>query len=232
MRGKGKGTMADVRRSFFGKRSIRPAGLVQQSMPTRVKPEHVVGALPVAAEQQTRMSIRVTWDTRPIARKRLVLLQYSINLAQPIMDPTSDVVRGRLIVEGSIVPLLGEQGARTGLSTNVNTMAMGPLEPVAVARLSGGSKTSTTHTTEAFTNHAVVVPFAAPTNPPNDVPPHTAASTVAIAPGDAERSLLTEYTHDADGYWRDAMDMRYNRIESVRSGDVPTYIEAHIVDAF
>ena len=71
--------------------------------------------------------------------------------------------------------------------------------------------------------------FWTPTDPPKDVPPHIAASTVAIAPGDAEHNLLTEYKQDADRYWRDAMDIRYSRIESVRPGDAPTYIEANIV---
>ena len=201
-------------------------------MPAQVEPEHAVGASPVAAKQQRRMPIHVTWDTRPVARKRLVLPRHSTSPAQPIMDPTSDAVRGRLIVEGSVVPLLSEQGARTGVSTNVNTVAMGLLEPVAVAGLSGGSKTLATHTTEASTSHAVVMPLAAPTDPPKDVPPHTLASTIAIVPGDAERGRLTEYTLDANGYWRDAMDIRYNRIEPVRPGDAPTYIEAGTVDAF
>ena len=44
VRGKGKGTMADVRRSLSGRQSIRPAGLVRRSMPARVEPEHAVGA--------------------------------------------------------------------------------------------------------------------------------------------------------------------------------------------
>ena len=84
------------------------------------------------------------------------------------MDPTSDVIRERLIVEGTVTALLDEQGARIGVSTNVNTMAMGLLEPIAIARLSRGSKTSTIHTTEASISHAVVVPLAAPTDPPKD----------------------------------------------------------------
>ena len=111
-------------------------------------------------------------------------------------------------------------------------MAMGPLETVTVVELSGGSKTSATHTTEASTSHAVVLPLATPTDPPKDVPPHIVANTIAITPGNAERGLVTEYIHDADGYWRDAMDIRYSRIEPIRPGDVPTYIEAGIVDAF
>ena len=101
-------------------------------------------------------------------------------------------------MEGCVVPLLGEQGAR--VSTNVNTVATGPLEIIAVAGLFGGSKTSATHTTEASTNHAIVVPVAAPTDPTKDVLPHIVAGTVAIAPGNAQRSLLIEYTQDADGY--------------------------------
>ena len=232
VRGKGKRTMADLRRSLSGRQSVRPARLLRRSMPARVEPEHAVGASPVAAEQQTRMPIRVTRDTQPVAKKRLLLPRHSISPAQPIMDPTSDAVRRRLIVEGSVIPLLGEQGARTGVSTNVNIVAMGPLEPVAIARLSRGSKTSATHTTEASTSHAVVVPLAAPTDPPKDVPPHIMASTIAIALGDAESSRLTEYTHDANGYWRNAIDIRYVCIKPVRPGDALTYIKASIVDAF
>ena len=113
------------------------------------------------------------------------------------MNPTSDVVR---IVAPSTVPFFGEQGARTGVSTNVNTMAMCPLEPVQVARLSKGSNTSATHTTEASTSRAVIVPATAPTDPPKDVPPHSMAGNVAIVLGVAEPSLLTEYTQDTNGY--------------------------------
>ena len=39
---------------------MRLVGLVRQSMPAQVEREHAVGASPVAAEQQTRMPIRVT----------------------------------------------------------------------------------------------------------------------------------------------------------------------------
>ena len=68
--------------------------------------------------------------------------------------------------------------------------------------------------------------------PTENVPPHSTPDIVAIGSGGAQPSILTEYTQDADGYWRDAMDIRYSRIEPVRVGDAPTYIEAGIVDAF
>ena len=71
--GKGKGTMADVRRSLSGGQSMRPAGLVRRSMPAPVEPQHPVAASPVAAENLLQMPIRVTGNAQPMARKRLVL---------------------------------------------------------------------------------------------------------------------------------------------------------------
>ena len=73
-------------------------------MPALVEPEHAVGALFVAAEQQTWMPIRVMEDAQPVARKRLVLPRHSTSLAQPVMDPTSNAVWGRLIVQGFATP--------------------------------------------------------------------------------------------------------------------------------
>ena len=216
MPGKGNETMVDVRRSLSGGQSIRPVGMVQRSMPALTEPEHAVGTLPIATEQQTRMLIRVTRDTQHVARKRLVLPRHSTSPARLVMDMISNAIRGRLIVEGSAIPLLGEHGTYTDIFTNVNTVAMGPLEPVQVTRLSRGSKTLTTHTTEASTSHVVVVPAIVPTDPLKNVPPHSMAGNVAIVPGDGQRSLLREYTWDADGYWQDAMDIRYSRIEPVR----------------
>ena len=40
--GKGKGTIADVRRNLSGGRSRRPAGLVRRSMPAQIEREHAV----------------------------------------------------------------------------------------------------------------------------------------------------------------------------------------------
>ena len=150
MRGKDKGTMADVRRSLSGGRSIRPAGLVRQSMPSLIRLEHAVGTLPVVVKQQTRMPVRVTGDTQPIARKRLVLPRHSTSPTQLVMDPTSDAVRGRLNSER----VCRTPSRRIGHARlhNVNTVAMCPLELVHVAGLSRGSKTSTTHTKEASTS--------------------------------------------------------------------------------
>ena len=51
---------------------MSPAGLVRRSMPTPVELEHAVGASLVTAEQQTRMSVRVTGDAQPVTRKRLI----------------------------------------------------------------------------------------------------------------------------------------------------------------
>ena len=136
------------------------------------------------------MSVCVTGDAQPVARQRFVLPRHLTSPARPVMDPTSDDVRERLIVVPSIVPLFGEQGTRIGISTNVNTVAMGPLEPVHIARLSRGNSTSTTHTTEASTSRAVVVSVIAPTDPLEDVPPHSTAGNVAIVLGVPQCNLL------------------------------------------
>ena len=125
--GKGKRTMADVRRSLSGGWNIRPVGLVRRSMPALVEPEHAVGISLVVVKQQIWMPIRVMGDAQPIARKRLVFLQHLISPARHVMDPTSDAVQGRLIVEGSAVPLMGEHGTHIDISTNVNIVAMGSL---------------------------------------------------------------------------------------------------------
>ena len=132
----------------------------------------------------------------------------------------------------STIPLLGSQGAWTNVSTNVNAVAMAPPKPIHVAGFSRGNSTSATHTTEASTSRVQVLPVQEQMGPTESVPPHSTPSIVAIAPGGAQPRLLTKYTQDADEYWRDAMDIRYSRIEPVRPGDPPAYVEAGIVDAF
>ena len=81
-------------------------------------------------------------------------------------------------------------------------------------------------TTKGFT------PAPKQMGPIESVPPHSTPGFVVIGSSGAQPSILTEYTQDADGYWWDAMDIRYSRIKPVRPGDAPTYIEAGIVDAF
>ena len=132
----------------------------------------------------------------------------------------------------STISLLGKQGVWIGVSTNVNAVAIAPPEPIHVAGFSRGSSTSATRVTEASTNRIQVLPAQEQMGPTENVPPHSTSGIVAIGSGGGQPSILTEYTQDADGYWRDAMDIRYSRIEPVRPGDAPTYIEAGIVDAF
>ena len=194
MVGKGKGTMADVRRSLSGGQSMRPAGLVQRSMPAPVEPQHPIVASPVAAENLLQMPIHVTGNAQPVARKRLVLPRHSNSPARPAWEPTLDAVRGRLVVAASTIPLLGKQGVWTGVSTNVNAVAMAPPEPIHVAGFSGGSSTSATHTTEASTSHVQVLPNQEQMDPTENVPPHSTPDIVAIGSGGAQPSILTEYT--------------------------------------
>ena len=70
--GKGKGTMADVRRSLSGGQSMHPARLVRRSMPAPLEPQHSIAASLVAVENLLQMPIRVTRDAQLVARKRLV----------------------------------------------------------------------------------------------------------------------------------------------------------------
>ena len=130
------------------------------------------------------------------------------------------------------IPLLGKHGVWTGVSTNVNVVAMDPPKPIHVARFSGGNSTSAMHMIKASTSRVQVLPALKQMGPIESVPLHNTPDIVAIASGSAQPSILTEYTQDADGYWRDAMDIRYSLIEPVRLGDAPTYIEAGIIDAF
>ena len=64
-----------------------------------------------------------------------------------------------------------------------------------------------------------VLPAQEQMGPTKNVPPHSTPDIVAIGSGGAQPSILTEYTQDADGYWRDAMNIRYCRIELVRPED-------------
>ena len=75
---------------------MRPAGLVRQSMPALVKPEHAVGASPVVVKQETRMPLRVTGDSKPVGRKRLIFPRHSTSPARPVMDLISNAVWWRL----------------------------------------------------------------------------------------------------------------------------------------
>ena len=113
--GKGKGTMADVRRSLLGGQSMRLAGLVRWSMPAPVEPQHPIVASPGTAKNLLHMSIRVTGDAQLVARKRLVLPRHSSSPIRPAREPTLNAVRGRLVVAASTIPLLGKQGVWTGV---------------------------------------------------------------------------------------------------------------------
>ena len=201
MPGQGKGTMADVQRSLSGGHGMRPAGLVRRSMPAPVEPQHSIAALPVEAENLLQMPIRMTRDAQPVARKRLVLPRHSSSPARPARELTLDAVRGRLVVAASTIPLLGEHGVWTGVSTNVNAVAMAPPETIHVARFFGSSSTFATHMTEASTNRVQVLPALEQMGPIESVPLHSMPNIVAIAFGGAQPSILTEYTQDADGYW-------------------------------
>ena len=107
----------------------------------------------------------------------------------------------------STIPLLGSQGAWTSVSTNVIAVAMAPPEPIHIAGFSRGNSTSATHTIEVSTSRVQVLPAQEQMGPIENVLPHSTPDIVAIAPGGAQPSLLMEYTHDANGYWRDAMDI-------------------------